>query len=644
MIKLLHISKDRQKVIEEHFADELNDALQSRQGFLTKCQRWRKNFEAEPDREQKNFPWERASNLVIPIQAITANAFVARQYNTMFQIPPFWTTKAKNPQWTDHAVPTQNILEHYQKEEMKLAVTTIPWMYDKANLGTSIAKQIWVSEIIKDKRYNEVGDIVTAQILEDGPRFITIAIEDFIFPINSIQDIQLCSWVAHRFRLNWLTIKARSKKVEEVKEPIYINTDDLESKFLVWGSERVQKQEEIEKLARTRMMSQEHEMFEVWGDYDFDEDGVAEKICFTFHNASENPSSVDLTLVRPILNPWDHRLRPFLIDQCFPRPHRIIGIGFGQRLERLQEGMSTTSNQAIDNWTVANARAITYKKGLGIKTPFKIWPGRAFAVNEHTDIASFQLGDIYPSGQLIMNFLKDVSERVTGVSDYWMGQESPTVGSSATATSTLALIQEGNKLFDFMMKSTRNTLNESAYMLYITLRQMKPAGAVYTILGEKEGELIEQTWNAREGDIRKCLEFDLTASSAYSNRIVERQSWMEYFNLVLGYYQKIFDASGVFFDPQAPVELKLVVSEMIMSAHLIMQRISQQWDIKDIDRILYDPQTLLSMEFAKMGMGAQGAQEAQGVQGAQGAQGGLGGLGGRGFGVPPPRREAGRTM
>jgi len=56
MIKLLNISKDRQKVIEEHFADELNDALQGRQGFLDKCQRWRKNFEAEPDREQKNFP------------------------------------------------------------------------------------------------------------------------------------------------------------------------------------------------------------------------------------------------------------------------------------------------------------------------------------------------------------------------------------------------------------------------------------------------------------------------------------------------------------------------------------------------------------------------------------------------------------
>jgi len=57
---LLHISKDRQKIIEEHFADELNDALQGRQGFLDKCQRWRKNFEAEPDKEQKNFPWERA--------------------------------------------------------------------------------------------------------------------------------------------------------------------------------------------------------------------------------------------------------------------------------------------------------------------------------------------------------------------------------------------------------------------------------------------------------------------------------------------------------------------------------------------------------------------------------------------------------
>jgi hypothetical protein len=186
------------------------------------------------------------------------------------------------------------------------------------------------------------------------------------------------------------------------------------------------------------------------------------------------------------------------------------------------------------------------------------------------------------------------------------------------------------------MKSTRNTLNQSAYMLYMNLKQMKPAGAVYTVGGEKEGTLVEQTWNAKEGDVRKCLEFDLTASSAYSNRIVERQSWMEYFNLVLGYYQKIFDASGVFFDPAAPPELKLVVGEMIMSAHLIMQRISQQWDIKDIDRILYDPQTLLSMEFAKLGMG--GGAQTQPMQGGgpsgQGANAGGGGRA-RGFGVAP---------
>ncbi len=633
MIKLLNISVDKRKKIESHFNEEIQAALVDRTGFHTKCSRWRKNFEGEPDKEIKNFPWEKASNIIVPIQAITANAFVARQYNTMFQIPPFWTTKPKNSDWTDHAIPTQNCLEHYQKEEMKLAIHTVPWMYDKCNIGTGIAKQIWISEKIRDKKYSDSGDIIVAEYLDDGPRFIIIAIEDFLFPTHSIQDVQLCPWVGHRFRVTWEKIVSRSKKVKETKEPIYINTDELESKFVSRATTRVENAEEIEKLTRTirdRVFGKEHELFEVWADYDFDEDGYSEKVCFTFHNASED-GGTDLTLVRPILNPWEHRLRPFLVDQCFPRPHRILGIGYGQRLERLQEGLSTTANQAIDNWSVANARCITYKKGLGIKTPFKIWPGRAFAVNEHTDIAAFQLGDVYDSGQLIINFLKDVSERITGVSDYWLGRESSTVGSSATATSTLALMQEGNKLFDFLMRSSRNVLNESAYMLYVTLKQMKPSGAVYSVLGEKEGELVEQTWNAREGDVRKCLEFDLTASSAYANRMVERQSWIEYFNLLLGYYQKIFDASGIFYSPQAPLELKMVVAEMIMSAHLVMKRISQQWDIKDIDRLLYDPSMLISMEFAKMDLGQGGQPNGQGAN--LGGGGGFGRLGAS-FGVP----------
>ncbi len=606
MIKLLKISSNKRKKIEAKFEEEIRDALVGRSGFHTKCAKWRRNFEAEPDQEQKNFPWEKASNLVIPIQAITVNAFAARQMNILFSLPPFWTTKPLNPKWADHAVPTQNMLDYYQKQEMKLTKNLIPYIYDQANIGLGVAKQIWVSEKVYDKVYDDTGKIIESEYLDDGPRFIPIAIEDAIFPIDSIQDIQLSPWFAHRFRLTWGKVEARGKKVLESKEPIYINVDELENKFVSLASERVEKQEEIEKLVRDIKLK-EHEFYEVWADYDYDDDGKEEKVCFTFHNSAQSSEGTSFTLVRPILNPWSHRLRPFLTSQCFPRPHRVLGIGFGQRLERLQEGLSTTANQGINNWTVTSTRLFTYKKGLGIKGPLKIWPGKAIAVNEHTDISTVEMGSEYTSGQMIINFLKDVSERVTGVSDYWLGRESSTEGSSATATSTLSLIQEGMKLFDFLMKNTRNALNDSAYMLYMMVRQMKPLGTTYAVLGEKEGELVEETWNIKgEGkDVKKCLEFDITASSAYANRMVERQSWMEYFNLIMGYYQRIFDASEVFFDPQAPIELKITVAEMMMSAHLIMQRISQQWDIKDVDRILFSPEDLIQMELSKAQQVAQ---------------------------------------
>ncbi len=604
LIKLLKISSDKRKKIEAHFSEEIREALSGRDGFHSKCAKWRKNFEAEPEREIKNFPWEKASNLVIPIQAITVNAYVARQLNTVFSFPPFWTANPLNPQWTDHVVPTQNCLHFYQKNDLKLEKVLVDYSYDQGNIGTAIAKEVWVSEVVDDKIYDDSGEVVDASYLDEGPRFIPIAIEDAIFPIDSIQDIQREPWIAHRFRISWSKIEARSRKIQTTGEPIYVNTEDLKSKYIQLASTRVEKQEEIEKLARG-MLLQEHELFEVWCDYDYDEDGKQEKCCFTFHNAAASPDQTDFTLIRPILNPWSHRLRPFLVSQCFPRPHRALGIGFGQRLERLQEGLSTTANQGIDNWSVTNAKLFTYKKGLGIKTPFKIWPGRAIAVSEHTDINAIEMGSEYTSGQIIMNFLKDVSERVTGVSDYWLGRESSTVGSSATATSTLALIQEGTKLFDFLLKNTRTTLNEGAFILYMLLKQFKPSGAVYSFMGEEAGKLVEDTWKAKDGDVKKNLEFDLTCSSAVSNRMMERQSWMEYFNLVMGYYERIFEASGVFFDPQAPLELKLTVAEMILSAHLIMQRISQHWDIKDANRIIFDPSGLIQTEMQKAQLLAQ---------------------------------------
>jgi hypothetical protein len=499
---------------------------------------------------------------------------------------------------------------------MRMAEQIVSWLYDTGNLGTGFFKQIWVSERVGDKVYTDSGEIIESELIEDGPKFIPISIEDILFQVNSIQDLQKTQWVAHRFRLHWWEIKRRSRKIKETGEPIYVNTEDLESYFSQKASALTENQEEIEKLTRS-MLVREHEMYEMWADYDYDNDGEVEKVCFTFHNKSGSPDKVDATLVRAILNPYAHRLRPIFRAQCFPRAHRIYGIGFGQKLERLQQGLTTQANQSIDNASIANAKVIKYKRGSGIKPPFKIYAGKMQPVSDMSDMEAMSLGDIYPSANMIIQFLKDVCERETGVSDYSMGKESTSVGTGATATSTLALIQEGTKIFDFILNMMRLPLNDCAFVTHNMYCQYKPSGAVYSLLDD-EGHWVEQTWQAPPEDIKMGLQFELTASTAYVNLAIEKQSWMDLFNLIMGYYMRLFEVAETLVDPAAPPQLKAFVAKLIESGQIIMERIGRDWIGKDAKRVLVDVEDLIRLAQTPqvppmggaLGAGGENAREA----------------------------------
>jgi hypothetical protein len=598
MIKQLKIPEEKQKQIVSFFEQEIQSALRSR----TELERhWIKQygmFEGKPSQEVKTFPWPQASNVVINILSITINAFIARQINSLFQYRPFWTVTALNRKWTDHAIPTQRLLEYAQRFEMKLIKNIVNYFYDMALYGTGIAKIPWLLEVKEDKRYNDSGDVIKAMInMADGPRFIPISIYDFIVPIQYAADIQSTPWIAHRFRLRYPQIKERERL------GFYANSDKIERAFKVKADQITIEKERIQYLEHS-YTAEEYEIYEIWCDYDFDDDGVEEKCVFTINFDAS-------TILRAVLNPFNHRLRPFIATQCFPRPYSIYGLGFGHKLERLQEAITTQANQAIDNATIANTRCITYTAGSGIKPPLKIYPGKAIKVTNPGDIGSFQLGDIYPSTNLIINFLRDVCERETGISDYSLGKESSIVKSGATATSTLALIQEGSRLFDFLLKNLRQDMSDVAYQVYSLYSQFKPSGLVFSLL-DKDGSLVEETWNATtEEDIRRCLQFELTASNIYTNQMLERESWVQLLNMIMGYYNRIFEAAQLIVSPQAPKELRDLVGKMVISGTLIMDRIIDRWGILDKERVILQPEDIEALIGQAEAQAPQRAQQQQ---------------------------------
>jgi hypothetical protein len=586
VITLLDLSEEKQKDIIKWLSTEIDSALIDRSDLEKKWILWNTNFEAKPKQEVKNFPFERASNLVAPVQSTIVNALIARHLNTLFNQPPFWTAKALNPKFTDHEIPNQRLLDYAQQFELKLKFNSISFLLDYANYGTAFAKIPWIRESRQNKTYDDEGKIIAyEQEIADGPRFIPIPISDFIFPISSTQNIQECQWVAHRFRLRWATIKRRGMG----KPPIYINTDKVENFYTREADEITDAKERLEHIWRSTE-TREYELFEVWCEYDYDGDGHEESCVFTFCKDAG-------VLLRPILHPFNHHLRPFISSQCFPRAHRVYGIGVGQKLERLQEGMSTIINQAIDNGSLANAPGFKARRGKGIKPGMKWWPGKVTLVDEMDDLQLLEFsGRGLPAAQMVAGFIREFAERDTAVSDYSMGRESSSVGSAATATSTLALIQEGTKIFDFLLGTLREAYNEIGYQTYALYSQFKPSGFIFPTFGERDATLIEESWNNPQYvDIRKAMMFKVTASHPYVNEALERETWVQLFNLILGYYAKVFEASEIIFNPQAPPPLKLLAGKMIGSGQMIIDRIVQHWNILDSDRILLNQEDLASL-------------------------------------------------
>lgn len=586
MIKLLDLSADRQKRVCDWLHDEIEAANSERDEVRDRWDKWQNQFEAKPEQEEKNFPFEKASNIVIPLHAMTVNAVVARQYNTMMGIKPLWTVTPLSSKWTDHAMPTQNFMEYVQKRELRIPVKLVDYFYDKCNMGTAFVKLPWITERVRDKVYGDKGEIIVyEQEASDGARFIPIPIQDFLFPMSAAQDIQTCHWVAHRFRLRFPQMRAREKA------GVYTNIAEVEKHYSPAPPDHELKQEERELINRVTERK-EHELYEVWADYDVDGDGYEEKCVLTYHYEANK-------LLRPILNPFKHRRRPFVSVQCFPRPHRVYGIGYGQKLERLQEGITTAANQALDNNTIANTKVMKGRKGKGIKPNQKIYAGKIFLLDDLDDLQEFDLGTLNPYVLNVVNFLRDVSEEI---SSYNVGKESPVVKSGATATSTLALIQEGTKQFDFLLNIDRLAMTEVAYQVYELYSQFQPR-FVYDMAGDKDAQLVEEVWQANQGDVRKGLQFDLTASSAYVNQAVEREAWRMMFDLVTGFYTRLFEVSQVIFDPAAPPQLKALVGKMCQSGQLIMMRLMEQWNIKDSERLIVSQQDLEQLVNASNSMG-----------------------------------------
>ena len=592
-----------EKDIISHVCDQIDIALQDRAKLQTRWAKWIEQYE-EILPEKKDFPWEGASNISLPLSAIAVETIHSREVNTLFSIHPYIQVKAKKKGINPNSVAQiERFLEQTLISVIDLYDVGSQWLLEKNKMGTSFLKPYWCYEKIKvgKSNFQEIDD-VKAEV---------VAIEDLIFPTGT-KDLQRAPWVAQRIKPHWNDLKAKEKM------GVYSNVDKIKANpNLGENSDGVKDltkvKENAEDTQRTSPESlQEYTIYEVYLDYDVDGDGFPERTVLTIHKESQ-------TKLRWIYFPYKHGRRPFIRNVYQARVGRIYGKGICEQSEHLSDGINTAFNQTIDNMTIANVKC--FKRRRGTEPVGKIFPGKTFVLDDTTDLVEFSLGEVHQSNFVLHSLLRDYHERRTKVTDYTLGKESASMKSRATATGTLALLQESGRHFDLVINNSRKALSELAYQIIELYAQYRPE----KVLAIDGGEGIEEVMlpDIDISNLRETYSFTCAATSLSVNKEIEKQSNLMLLQTLGGIFSQMIQLISTVMAPQVqiPEELKQFVYGVIRSYYTMAQDLVRSFEKIDVASYLPELPEVVKEAY---GQGNQVAEFMQKLGGMVNAQSGIG--------------------
>lgn len=562
------VSEAKEKEIISWLVSQIDTALQDRSPLEARWIKWINQYE-EILPQKKSFPWENCSNISVPISPIAIETIHSREVNTLLNIPPYIQVRSKKKGVDPNKAPViEKFMDQVFRNSLDFYRKGSHWLLEKNKMGTGFLKVFWDSDK-KKKGKNLVS--------KDEANINVIDIEDLIFPINA-RDLQSSSFVAHRIRTDWNTLKRKEKlgiykDVEKIKAFKEQDTEDQVS-----GKDVKGKKEQIEKQSRTAPdVVGEYQIHECWFNYDIDDDGYDESLVMTLHKEKQ----INL---RFIYHPYDHARRPFIENKYMERVNRVYGKGIGEQSEHLQDGINDVFNRTIDNMTIANIKCFkgrkTARKDIG-----KIYPGKVFWLDDPTDLEEFLLGEVHQSNFVIHSELRDYHERRTKVTDYTLGRESNLMRSRATATGTLALLQESGRHFDLVINNSRQAMVEVAYQIIELYMQYKPE-KVFAITGA-DNQFVDLKL-PEINNLREEYEFYCAATSLSVNKEIEKQTNLLLLQQLGQLFGQMINMMMMVFSPQMklPDEIKEYVTNVVKSYHYMAQELVRSFEKIDIDKYI----------------------------------------------------------
>ena len=592
--------------------------------FAPKQKEWAEQEKLYRARSQgtKSFPFDGACSDEIPVMAMAVDPVHARLDTGIFKADPTFTFKALKKSYLELMPSMITFFEYYQKHRLKLRKVCSPRLLEMAKHGSMILKTVYDRETYNTMTYDADWKVVQKEVIRfSGPRVFGVNIGNFMYPAG-YEDLQACPIVLERLRptFDQLKIMEASGKLVDVDSIKGMKT--LDKTLLELEREAASNHADANKEDPLY-----YDVLEGWCDFDINNDGIPERMAFIYHYDTG-------TFLQLRYNWYFHQRKPYTLVPYTVSNESLGGIGIGEMTVMFQRATTQWHQMATDNAYLSNVRMFITTKDSDIEDKPRLFAGRVFRVNDPSkDLIPFRMGDTYNSTLQERQNLFGLAEKRTGISDYLTGRESPIVGSRATATSTLALIDEGTKRVEQVMENVRAGMSEVAEnCLYIWMQYGLDDIEEIVFGGDNVAKDVRKFFDTLTKDnVNGAIAVGLTATDAKQNRSARQQVQMAIIQVMMTFYEKFVSLGTNAIQAQATMPaVSGLMGDVAASARKMFKDLLVDYDITDPESYLPELEKYLEAVAAVPGIAGNLAGPAGAAPGGPGVPG----VPGQGGGVP----------
>ena len=276
-----------------------------------------------------------------------------------------------------------------------------------------------VETVVIDPESGEEMIIMAKQkvtkVKKNQPAAVVCRNEDIYIDPTCMDNMDKCQFVIHRYETDLSALRAdgRYKNLDKVEKYEGQNRDNeyypQDHTYFTF-----------EDKARKKMV-----MYEYWGNYDVNEDGIAEPIVCSW---------IGNTVVRLQSNPYPDKKPPFIVVPFNAVPFQIYGDSLASVIGDNQKVKTAIIRGVIDNMAQSNNGQVGMKKGsLDIANRKKFLQGNNFEYNgDKGDFWQGSYNQIPGSAFDVMTLMNNEIESQTGVKSFSGGITGSALGSTAT--------------------------------------------------------------------------------------------------------------------------------------------------------------------------------------------------------------------